>query len=67
MDSFEDRVRNPQQRGVVTSAAALSRRFRISAEEAERIFRRFGPYSINLDVLMKAKGHQPISDWEADV
>lgn len=50
------RLRKKQIRGTRYSLEQFQVRYDLPADTAEKLFRRFGPGSVDLDVLMAAKG-----------
>jgi len=48
-------------RGRPYTLEEFSEKYALPAEEAESIFKRFGPSSVELDLLMSAKGIKPVN------
>jgi len=48
-------------RGRPYTLEEFSEKYALPADEAESIFKRFGPSSVELDLLMSAKGIKPIN------
>ncbi|WFS02294.1 hypothetical protein [Rhizobium tumorigenes] len=53
-------------RGRPYSVGEFAEKYSLEAEEAERLFTKFGPSSTELDLLMAAKRRPPASDTAAD-
>lgn len=47
-------------RGAACTLAQFAARYGMKEEDAEPIFIKFGPSTIDLDILMRAKGKQPV-------
>ncbi|MDM9622325.1 hypothetical protein A6U87_25720 [Rhizobium sp. AC44/96] len=48
-------------RGRPYSLSEFARKYRLDEEEAERLFQKFGPSAMELDLLMAAKRRPPVS------
>ncbi|HTO32193.1 MAG TPA: hypothetical protein VL202_13585 [Pararhizobium sp.] len=56
----EPRLKPRQKRGEPYSLEEFRRKYDLSEEEARTLHERFGPSSIELDLLMLAKGKPPV-------
>ena len=60
-DVIEHSTTRKVLRGRAYSLAEFSRRYRLEADEAARLFEKFGPSATELDLLMAAKRRPPVS------
>ncbi|WP_275788752.1 hypothetical protein [Pararhizobium gei] len=60
MQSREVRSRPRLVRGKPYTLEEFQEKYGLDPEEAEALFKRFGPSSIELDLLMSAKGRHPV-------
>lgn len=48
-------------RGAACTLAQFAARYGMNEDEAAPIYEKFGPSSVDLEILMRAKGHEPIA------
>lgn len=56
----EIRLKPRQKRGEPYSLEQFRQKYGLNEEEARTLYERFGPSSIELDLLMLAKGRPPV-------
>lgn len=50
-----------QIRGTASTLQEFTEKYGLNEEEAAALFNKFGPSSVDLDILMRAKGRMPVS------
>ncbi|MBD8554218.1 hypothetical protein IFT84_06725 [Rhizobium sp. CFBP 8762] len=58
-DTYVPRQKPKQQRGAPCTVEHFAAKYNLDADEAARLYARFGPSEMELDILMAAKGKTP--------